>query len=86
MTPSLKTLFRFFTNNFCPFKSIKFACFGHFFESHILMSSCAYEIKFVLLLFFCLMPIELLGQSKNLEVKKGIISYYIPLYILMNNS
>ena len=86
MTPSLETLFHFFTNNFCLFKNTKFACFGHFFESHILMSFCAYEIKFVLLLFFYLMPIELLGQSKNLEVKKGIIFHCIPLYILMNNS
>ena len=87
MAPNLKTFFSSSQIIFvCLFKSIKFACFGHFFESHILMISCAYEIKSVLLLFFYLMPIELLGQSKNLEAKKGIIFYCIPLYILVNDS
>ena len=86
MTPNLKTFFSSSQIIFvCLFKSIKFACFGHLFESHILMIFCAYEIKSVLL-FFYLMSIELLGQSKNLEAKQGIIFYCIPLHILMNDS
>ena len=51
LLPQLSLSCQFFTNlMFLSLRSIKAACFGHFFEFHISMSSCMYKIKIVFFL------------------------------------